>query len=156
MTRRRRLEPVHELALEAERAAARRLADAERDARDCQARLTQLETYEHEYRVGLQRRVTEGIGAAGLRDFQSFLARLDQAVGQQRSMLERALAVREAAREQWLALSARRRSVGKVLEQSATADRRALERREQRELDERATGSLRESCTDDDPGRGRG
>jgi flagellar FliJ protein len=154
--RRKRLEPVHELALEAERAAARRLAEAERDALDCQARLTQLETYEREYRVGLQRRVAEGIGAAGLRDFQSFLARLDQAVGQQRAVLERALTARESAREQWLALSARRRSVGKVLEQSETEDRRALERREQRELDERAMGASRESCTDEDAGRGRG
>lgn len=156
MTRRKRLEPVHELALEAERAAARRLADAERDAVDCQARLAQLEAYEREYRVGLQQRVADGIGAAGLRDFQSFLARLDQAVGQQRSMLERAVTAREAAREQWLALSARRRAVGKVLEQSDTADRRALERREQRELDERALGSFRGSCTDEDAGRGPG
>ncbi len=156
MTRRKRLEPVHELALEAERAAARRLVDAERDAVDCQARLVQLEAYEREYRVALQQRVADGIGAAGLRDFQSFLARLDQAVGQQRSMLERAMSARDAAREQWLALSARRRAVGKVIEQSDTAERRALERREQRELDERALGSFRGSRTDEDAGRGRG
>ena len=156
MTRRKRLEPVHELALEAERAAARRLADAERDAVDCQARLAQLEAYEREYRVGLQQRVADGIAAAGLRDFQAFLARLDQAVGQQRSMLERAVSARDAAREQWLALSARRRADGKVIEQSESEERRTLERHEQRELDERALGSFRGSCADEDAGRGRG
>jgi flagellar FliJ protein len=155
MKRGKRLEPVHDLALEAERAAARRLADAERAAAESQQRLEQLEQYEREYRAGLQQRVTEGIGASGLRDYQAFLARLGEAVAQQRTALARAIGDRDAAREQWLASSTRRRAVGKVIEQAEVADRRALERREQRELDEHALQTFNRSRSDDTgPGHG--
>ena len=155
MKRGKRLEPVHDLALEAERAAARRLADAERAVADSQQRLEQLEQYEREYRAGLQQRVTEGIGASGLRDYQAFLARLGEAVAQQRTSLARAIGDRDAAREQWLTSSTRRRAVGKVIEQAEVADRRALERREQRELDEHALQSFNRSRSDDTgPGHG--
>ena len=117
MTRGKRLEPVHDLALETERVAARRLAEAEREASESQQRLAQLEHYEREYRTGLQQRVADGIGAAGLRDYQAFLARLGEAVAQQRTVVARAEGERDAAREQWLASTTRRRAVGKVIEQ---------------------------------------
>ena len=156
MTRGKRLEPVHDLALEAERAAARRLAETEREAAESQQRLAQLEHYEREYRAGLRQRVSEGIGVAGLRDYQAFLARLGDAVAQQRTVLARAVSDRDAAREQWLASTTRRRAVGKVIEQAEAADRRASERREQRELDERALQNFNRSRPDDDAGRGHG
>lgn len=156
MKRGKRLEPVHELALEAERAAARRLADTEHEAVESRARLEQLEVYEREYRVALQQRVLDGIAAAGLRDYQAFLARLGEAVTQQRAVCERVAAGRDAAREQWLALTARRRAVGKIIEQAVDADRRVRERREQRELDEHALRSFQGLASDDEVGRGPG
>lgn len=155
MTRSKRLEPVHDVALEAERAAARRLAEAEREAAEAGQRLAQLEGYELEYRAGLQQRVVQGIGAAGLRDYQAFLARLGEAVAQQRAALARATDDRDAAREQWLASTTRRRAVGKVIEQAEAAERQASERREQRDLDERALHAFNRSRSDDDAGRGR-
>jgi flagellar FliJ protein len=156
MTRGKRLEPVHDLAVEAERGAARRLADAEREVAESQERLAQLEHYEREYRASLQQRVVDGIGAGGLRDYQAFLARLGEAVAQQRSVLARAVDGRDAAREQWLASSTRRRAVGKVIEQAAAADRRASERREQRDLDEHALRAFNRPHPDDESGRGHG
>lgn len=156
MKRGKRLEPVRDLALEAERVAARRLAETEREAAESQQRLAQLEHYEREYRAGLQQRVVDGIGAAGLRDYQAFLARLGEAVAQQRTVLARAVGERDAARERWLASTTRRRSVGKVIEQAEAADRRASERREQRELDERALQNFNRSRPDDDAGRDHG
>jgi flagellar FliJ protein len=156
VTRGKRLEPVHGLAVEAERSAAQRLADAERVAAEALERLTQLEHYEREYRTTLQQRVAEGIGATGLRDYQAFLARLGEALTQQRSVLAKAVAGRGAAREQWLASSTRRRAVGKVIEQAVAAERRDAERREQRDLDERALRAFNRPHPDDDPGRGHG
>jgi flagellar FliJ protein len=156
MKRGKRLEPVRDLALEAERVAARRLAETEREAAESQQRLAQLEHYEREYRAGLQQRVADGIGAAGLRDYQAFLARLGEAVAQQRTVLAQAVGERDAARERWLASTTRRRSVGKVIEQAEAADRRASERREQRELDERALQNFNRSRPDDDAGRDHG
>jgi flagellar FliJ protein len=156
MMRGKRLEPVHDLAVEAEREAARRLADAERKVAESRSRLAQLEHYDREYRKGLQQRAADGIGAAGLRDYQAFLARLDEAVAQQRTALARAIDESDAARAEWLTSSTRRRAVGKVIEQAAVADRRAAERREQRELDEHALQSFNRSRTDDDAGRDRG
>ena len=149
MTRSRRLRPLHELAVEAEQAAGRSLADAERAVQEASQRLAQLEGYEAEYRVALRDRAATGIGAAGLRDYQAFLARLGEAVAHQQAALERARQERDTARERWLQLNSRRRVVGKVIERSVADDRRALDRREQRDSDERAQRSAGGTGSDD-------
>lgn len=138
MTRLSRLDPVLEVAERAERRAGENLARAEEKLRQLGLKLEELERYEREYREALRQRAAAGIGAAGLRDYHLFLARLGDAVAQQGILLERARAERDAERERWQAAAQRVRVVGVVIERAGAEVRREHERREQAESDERA------------------
>mgnify|MGYP003597458930 CR=1 FL=1 len=138
MLRSRRLEPVREVASHAEERAAQALAAGETRLTQARARLTELERYEREYRSALQERTAAGIGIGELRAFQTFIAKLGEAVTQQGLLVGRASEERDTLRERWLEASKRSRAVGKVIEHAAADERRADERREQSDCDERA------------------
>lgn len=121
----------------AERREAERLAGCERRFEECEAKLAELERYRAEYAQGLQLRVNGGMSAAEARDYQIFLARLAAAIDQQSQVLARTRIERDAVREQWRNAAQRSYSVGQLVERWRDEERRALERREQRESDER-------------------
>lgn len=138
MLRSRRLEPVREVASHAEEQAAQALGAGETRLTQARVRLGELQRYEREYRVALQERTAAGIGIGELRAFQTFIAKLGEAVAQQALLVGRASDERDALRERWLEASRRSRAVGKVIEHAATDERREAERREQSDCDERA------------------
>jgi len=138
MVRSARLEPVHGVAVDAERRAAEALAAAEARLRELEAKAAELGRYEQEYRVLLRTRSAAGIDAMQLRSFHAFIARLGDAIGQQRALVESAGEERDRARARWLEATQRARAVGKVIEHATAAEQRVRDRREQTDLDERA------------------
>lgn len=137
MTRSTRLQPVHAVVEDSERKIARKFAQAEHRLSEANTKLTDLERYHAEYARGFQQRAQGGIGAAGLRDYQVFLAKLNEAIKQQRAIAHRAEAERELARLEWLKAAQRTKAITHVMEKWLAEERRALERREQLETDER-------------------
>ena len=133
-----RLEPVHDVAVDAERRAGEALAAAEARIRELEAKLAELGRYEQEYRLLLRTRSAAGIDAMQLRSFHAFIARLGDAIGQQRALVDGAGDERDRARARWLEATRRARAVGKVIEHASAAEQRARDRREQTDLDERA------------------
>ncbi len=101
MLRSRRLEPVREVASHAEEQAAQALGAGETRLTQARARLGELQRYEREYRVALQERTAAGIGIGELRAFQTFIAKLGEAVAQQALLVGRASDERDALRERW-------------------------------------------------------
>jgi flagellar FliJ protein len=73
-----------------------------------------------------------------LRDYQAFLSRLAEAIKQQQAVVKRAESERDAERLRWQEAAKRAKALGHVVEQWQTEERRASDRREQRESDERA------------------
>ena len=138
MTRSKRLEPVHRLADDEERRLARNLAAHDRRVAEAEAKLGELQQYRQEYENQFSARAEGGIGATELRDYQAFLARLSEAVRQQRTILERARVERDLERTKWQKAATRAKAVDHVMERWRTEERQALERRDQRESDERA------------------
>jgi flagellar protein FliJ len=138
MVRSARLEPVRDVAVDAERRAAEAFAAAEARLRELEAKLAELGRYEQEYRELLRTRSEAGIDAMQLRSFHAFIARLGDAIGQQRTLVEGAGAERELARTRWLEATRRARAVGKVIEHASAAEQRVRDRHEQADLDERA------------------
>jgi flagellar protein FliJ len=143
VSRSSRLEPVHAVVEDNERRVARKFAQAEHRASECLAKLGELERYHAEYASGFQKRAADGMGAAGLRDYQTFLARLNEAVKQQKTVVQRAEAERELVRKEWLQAAQRTKAVSHVMERWLIEERRAIERREQNETDERAQRNRR-------------
>lgn len=138
MTRAKRLQPVQDLMDDTERKLARSVAVFEKRLHDAELKLTELERYQGEYQRQLTERTGQGIGVMGLRDYQAFLGRLGDAIRQQRSVVQRAASDRDAERLKWQAAARRARAIDHVVDQWQAEERRASDRREQIEIDERA------------------
>lgn len=129
---------VRRVVEDAEKARAEQLAASERRLGECESKLAELERYHAEYLREFSRRAGAGMGSGSVRDYQVFLARLAEAVRQQSQIVTRARAERDTEREQWRTAAQRAHSVGRLVDRWSEEDRRALEKREQGESDERA------------------
>jgi flagellar FliJ protein len=138
MRRADRLQPVQNLADDAERRAALRVAAAERSQREAEAKLSDLENYAADYQRQYTGRVAGGIGVTELRDYQAFLARLNDAIRQQRAIVSRARHDCDAERLRWQDAAKRAKALDHVADKWRDEERRAADKREQNEIDERA------------------
>jgi flagellar FliJ protein len=137
VTRAKRMKPVQNLFDDTERRLAVALATSQRKAADAETKLQELERYLGDYEKQFKQRAGGGIGARDLRDYQAFLARLTEAIRQQQAVVRRAQSERDAERQRWQEAAKRAKALGHVVEQWQTEERRASDRREQRESDER-------------------
>jgi flagellar FliJ protein len=119
-----------------------RLRSAERRALDAETRRAELQRYRDEYANGFTARATAGLGGAGLRDYQAFLARLDEAVRQQGQLVLRAAAELEFERQRWRDAAVKVKAVETVGARWDAEEQRAEQRRDQRNTDEHAMLSL--------------
>ncbi|HEY8538095.1 MAG TPA: flagellar export protein FliJ [Steroidobacteraceae bacterium] len=133
-----RLAPVQHVVDNAERRLAQSVASIERRLAEADGKLIELMRYRSEYEQQFAARASGGIGVAELRDYQAFLARLNEAIRQQQAVVYRIRAERDAERARWQAAAQRAEAVGNLVERWQVEERRVADRREQREIDERA------------------
>ena len=138
MKRANRMQPVQKVVEANERAQAERLAASERRLSEAEHKLLDLEKYRSDYRAAYQDRVARGMSSASLRDYQLFLARLGEAVRQQTQFVQAARADRDRERSNWQHAARRAKAIDHVVEQWHAEERREVDRREQRDADERA------------------
>jgi flagellar FliJ protein len=138
VTRAKRMKPVQNLYDDTERRLALGVATIERRVAEAEAKLQELERYRGEYDKQFAQRAGGGIGVTALRDYQAFLSRLSDAIKQQHAVVKRAQSERDAERLRWQEAAKRVKALGHVVEQWQTEERRASDRREQHESDERA------------------
>jgi flagellar FliJ protein len=136
--RSKRLEPVGELAAEAERENAVAVAAAQAKLVDAERRAVELKRYLAEYQEMFQQRAKRGIGVSGMRDYQMFIARLSEAVRHQDGLIAQLRSECERARVGWLEAAARKSAVGKVIAEARTEDQKLEDRKAQKEFDEHA------------------
>ena len=145
MTRAKRLQPVQHLAEENERRIAQSLAAHERRVSEAEAKCGELERYRKEYEKLFTERAGFGIGVTDLRDYQAFLARLSEAIRQQQTIVQRARVERDLERTRWQEAAVHAKAIDHVIDRWQDEERRASERREQRESDERAQRKVHRS-----------
>jgi len=121
-----------------ERRKAERLASSERAVRDGEAKLAELGNYRNAYLRDFASRAGGGMTAARARDYQAFLARLEEALREQTEIVARARAQREELLDKWRGAARQAAAVDRALERGLTEEQRQHERREQFECDERA------------------
>lgn len=138
MKRAQRLKMVQNVVEDQERRRAEQLARTEQRVNECETRLTELESYQANYAREFAARASHGIGAAGLRDYQTFLARLSEAVRQQSQTVFRARAERDAELRIWQSAAQRAEALGRIVKRWQDEEQRTYDRHEQRESDERA------------------
>jgi flagellar export protein FliJ len=123
---------------EAERDCARRLAGVQRKLADAQRRCQELRGYLAEYQSMFAQRAKAGMGVSGMRDYQTFIARLAESIEAQQGLVDQLHSEVERERARWLESAVRKNAVGKVIAQALSEDRRAEDRQLQHETDERA------------------
>lgn len=138
MTRSQRLAPVQDVFENNEKRLAQSLAAYERRVAEAEQKLSELTRYRAEYEDQLTQRATSGIGVMELRDYQAFLARLTEAMRQQQSVVQRIRSDRDAERIRWQDAAKRAKALENVTLQWQNEERRVADRREQRDIDERA------------------
>jgi len=136
VTRSERLGVVKQATSHTEREHAERVAQAERHVVAMEEKLAALERYRKEYEVGFAAKAGAGLGAAAGRDFQTFLARLGDALEQQRQQVELARSAHQAAILVWREAAKRAHVVDTLQERWQVEESREEGRRDQRDNDE--------------------
>jgi flagellar FliJ protein len=128
---------------------AQRLAEARTSCDTARRKLEMLVDYRRDYDTRLARSAHEGIDAAKLRGYRTFLANLEQAIGQQSELVGAAEQKLARAEEAW---RAEQRSVDsfRVLDgRRMSALAQEADRREQKLLDEMASRAPTPRGSDD-------
>jgi flagellar FliJ protein len=136
MKRSERLDIVQQAAARTERERAERVGAAERHLAEMQQKLAALEKYRGEYEAGFATRAGGGVDVIGMRDFQTFLARLGDALVQQREFVAQARNALEAERANWREAAQRQHVVETLAERWQGEETRAANRRDQNDSDE--------------------
>src|SRR5262245_57217424 len=124
MKRSERMHTVERVVSDVEKKRAESLAASERRLSESEAKLTELQTYQKAYAEQFNARAGAGIGAFGLRDFQTFMARLAEAVKQQTQVVAKARADRDAEWLTWQSAAQRSEAVGGLVKRWQTEERR--------------------------------
>jgi flagellar FliJ protein len=138
MKRSERLDMVKKVVDDFERRKAEALAASERRVSESEKKLAELEAYKASYVREFALRVQVGMPGAAARDFQAFLARLDDALHQQEQNVTSTRAQRDSERQNWQDAAQRAEAIGTTVKRWQSEERHALERREQHESDERS------------------
>ncbi len=138
MTSSARLKPVHGFAERKEQDAARVFGESQEKLKSEADKLEQLRHYRREYMERFHSAAREGIQARRVLEYQAFIAKLDEAIGEQEQVLGYAREGNERAKSQWMEKQSRSKALGKVVEHHQVRERKAMDKREQREQDERS------------------
>ncbi|HTX05020.1 MAG TPA: flagellar export protein FliJ [Steroidobacteraceae bacterium] len=138
MKKTERIGMVRRVVDDIERRKAEALATCEKNVRAAQAKLDELEAYRAAYVHDFARRAGSGMSGAGVRDYQIFLSRLDEALRQQTQILTQARLQRTAELESWRNAARRATAVGNLASHWQAEERSVAEKIEQKESDERS------------------
>jgi len=137
MKRSQRLAPVVRVAENHEQQAARSLGDSQSALNRTRQRLDELKKYREEYIQRFHTNGAAGMSAVQMGDYRLFLNNLSRAIEQQTGLVQQATAVVEQQRQQWFTHRGKVKMLDNVVSRFQADEQRVVERKEQREQDER-------------------
>lgn len=102
-------------------------------------RLQMLEQYREEYAQRLRESATQGITRLVMLNYQDFLARIDEAVEQQRIVVQNSELSTKAGQEQWKAQNKQLKAIDTLSQRHEARQRHRENKQEQKLLDEFTT-----------------
>ncbi len=137
MTRSKRLKTVVDVAEVESSKAGQELHHSREQQAAQQRQLEQLLQFQQEYKARLDSLSEGGVDARQLQNFRIFLQQLGHAVDQQQHTVDDAGEQVNQQQQAWLARYYRKSTLEDALNETIRQERQELERREQREADER-------------------
>ncbi|HJU71299.1 MAG TPA: flagellar export protein FliJ [Paucimonas sp.] len=132
------LDTLIELATTETDAAAKKLGSAIRAHEETEKRLALLLQYRDDYAIRFQSSLAVGLTAAGYRNFQLFLDKLDTAIAGQQNIVNEAQKRIDAERSAWQASERKRMSYDTLAVRARQAELRLEVKRDQKQTDELA------------------
>jgi flagellar FliJ protein len=133
-----RLQIVQNVVDDQKRHRAEALAVSERRVAESEAKLAELQNYQASYLRDFSIRAESGMDGVMARDYQAFLARLEEALRQQSLTVTRARAQRDGEMQSWQGAAQRAEAVGQMVRRFQSEEELIQQRREQHDTDERA------------------
>jgi flagellar FliJ protein len=137
MVKSKRFEPIADLARNSEREAAKALGQALQQLQQEQQQLEQLIGYRADYRRRLNDSASQGMSVQTVNEFREFITKLSLAIEQQQQTIEVCRQVLEEKKSFWFSKRGRSKALDAVLDKYIKNEQQLLEKREQRELDDR-------------------
>lgn len=137
-----KLRPVAKVAQQRERTAARNLGDSMRELEEQQKQLNDLRAYRAKYEEDYLAATKSGLSVAQVRDYQVFLGRLDKAIIQQKQIVLGSSQNRDASQANWQGAHGHSKMIDKVVEKRQHVEKQQVDKRDQRESDDRTLNSL--------------
>jgi flagellar protein FliJ len=138
MVKSKRIKPIADLARDSEREAAKALGAALQRLNESREQLQQLHAYREEYAQRLQQTGQQGMSAQQLNEYRHFITKIGAAIESQTTVVEQAQAALEEKKKFWFAKRGRSKALDSVLDHYLDDEKKQLEKREQREQDDRA------------------
>jgi len=140
--RSKRLEPVASHAKKLEQDAARTFAEAQQRVTDSEIQLQQLESFRDEYLDQYKSASQHSGSISKLLDYQAFLAKLTQGIGQANNTIKLCCQQRDILKQQWLQRRTRMQALESVVEKYQQNELKHEAHLEQKELEEFSQQSL--------------
>jgi flagellar FliJ protein len=138
VTQLRLLRSAHEFLVRHERRQAQLLAECERQVREGELKLSELQRYHAVYQRDFGVRAEVGMSAGHARTYQTFLARIAEAVTEQQQLLAHSRAQHADELRKWGTAASRCAAVNRLLERRELAARQQAEKTAQAESDAHA------------------
>lgn len=130
------LKPLMELAEHHKEAATRELGQRNQREHAAQEKLDMLKRYRSEYQTRLQAAAHEGIDPLALRNFQQFIDKLDEAIFQQRKVLEQSRVSVQQGRSEFDSTTRKLKSYATLQDRHLEELKKVTAKAEQNALDE--------------------
>ncbi len=116
--------------------AAMRLGGLQAQMSHTESKLNLLLDYREEYRARFRAALNKDFDANSLQNFHHFMAKLDQAIDQQRNAVEQSRELTQAGRREWQHRQYRLKAFDTLAQRHASTEARRISRSDQREADE--------------------
>lgn len=143
------LQPLMNLAEHQNESATRKLGQLNRQQQDTQQKLDMLREYRKDYQNRLQEATRSGMDPAGLRNFQQFINKLDEAINQQTKAVEKSKISTQAGRDEFSITQRKLKSFDTLQQRHIEMQREANGKYEQKAQDEHNSISTARRMVDD-------
>lgn len=130
------LQPLMNLAEHQNESATRKLGQLNRQQQDTQQKLDMLREYRKDYQNRLQEATQSGMDPAGLRNFQQFINKLDEAINQQIKAVEKSEISTQTGRDEFSITQRKLKSFDTLQQRHIEIQREANGKYEQKAQDE--------------------
>ena len=143
------LQPLMNLAEHQNESATRKLGQLNRQQQDTQQKLDMLREYRKDYQNRLQEATRSGMDPAGLRNFQQFINKLDEAINQQTKAVEKSKISTQTGRDEFSITQRKLKSFDTLQQRHIEMQREANGKYEQKAQDEHNSISTARRMVDD-------